>query len=188
MIKNIIVHHAGGTDANPLQDSSNYTVTMCDADHKARFGMKSSLGYFVGYHYFIDKAGVVTQTRTDTEEGAHCKGWNNTDFDKKNFPQRLSIGICMAGNFDAFLPTPKQVESLTKLLKDKVKQYGIDPKNIVPHRKYANKTCYGKKLSDTWASELVTKNVEPVVNQNDAVILDIRKKLGEIETLLTRIK
>lgn len=187
MIKNIIVHHAGGTDANPLQDSSNYTVAMCNNDHKARFGMLSSLGSYVGYHYFIDKAGIVTQTRADTEEGAHCVGYNNTAFDKKNFPEKLSIGICMAGNFDAFLPTPKQVESLTKLLKEKVKQYGIDPKNIVPHRKYANKTCYGKKLSDTWASELV-KVSEQVENKNDAVILEIRKKIGELETLLTKIK
>lgn len=188
MIKNIIVHHAGGTDANPLQDSSNYTVAMCNNDHRARFNMKSSLGFYVGYHYFIDKAGVVSQTRKDTEEGAHCKGWNNTDFDKKNFPERLSIGICLAGNFDAFMPTPKQVESLKLLLNNKVKEYNIDPKNIVPHRKYANKTCYGKLLSDTWASELVNKTTPPVVNQNDEVILEIRKKIGEVETLLTKIK
>ena len=85
MIKNIIVHHAGGTDSNPLQDSSNYTVAMCNNDHKARFNMLSSLGSYVGYHYFIDKAGVVTQTRADTEEGAHCVGYNNTAFDKRTF-------------------------------------------------------------------------------------------------------
>lgn len=183
MIKNIIVHHSGGVDANPLQDSSNYTVKQCDNDHKERFKMLSSLGYFVAYHYFIDKAGIVTQTRVDTEEGAHCRGYNNSAYDKKNFPDRLSIGICMAGNFDATLPTPKQVESLTALLKKKVKEYNIDPKNIVPHRKYATKTCYGTKLSDTWASELVTKSVEPVIDYRK----EIQKKLGEIEYLLTKI-
>lgn len=54
--------------------------------------------------------------------------------------------------------------------------------------KPVSKTCYGLRLSDTWASELVTKSVESIVNQNDAVILEIRKKIGEIETLLTKIK
>ena len=177
MIKNIIVHHtASGT---------NYTLDMCNTDHKTRFNMKSSLGYFVGYHYFIDPKGKVTQTRKDTEEGAHCRGWNNT---KGNSPDRMSIGISMVGNFSIALPTDAQVKALTKLLNDKVKEYNIDTSKIVPHRKYASTECYGKLLSDTWASELVIKSVVPVVNQNNAVILEIRKKIGEVETLLTQIK
>lgn len=154
MIKNIICHHSGGTDANPMQDSSNYTLAMCDADHKARFGMKSSLGYWVGYHYFIDKAGKVTQTRDDMEEGAHCVGFNNTNYDKAKHPENLSIGICLAGNFDATLPTEAQKKSLASLLNQKCRKYGITADKIVPHRAHANKTCYGRKLDDQWASVL----------------------------------
>lgn len=151
-IRNIIVHHTGGTDAQPLADSSNYTIQQCNADHKARFNMLSSLGWYVGYHYFIDKAGVITQTRVDTEEGAHTIGWNNHPGDPAD---RASIGICMAGNFDATLPTPAQVASLTKILTEKMKQYGIPAANIVPHRAHATKTCYGRKLADNWAASLV---------------------------------
>lgn len=173
MIKNIIVHHTAS--------NNNYTLEMCNKDHKDRFGMKSSLGYFVGYHYFIDPQGKVTQTRTDFEEGAHCRGWNNT---KGNSMDRMSIGISMVGNFSLHLPTPAQVQSLSKLINEKVKEYGIDKSRIVPHRKYAQTECYGKLLSDTWASELVKEDTE----NNDAVILEIRKKIGEVETLLTRIK
>jgi N-acetyl-anhydromuramyl-L-alanine amidase AmpD len=174
MIKNIIVHHTAS--------NNNYTLEMCNQNHKDRFGMKSSLGYYVGYHYFIDPQGKVTQTRVDTEEGAHCRGWNNT---AGNSPDRMSIGISMVGNFSVALPTDAQVKALTKLLNDKVKEYNIDPSKIVPHRKYASTECYGKLLSDTWASELVTKETKP--STKDETILEIRKKIGEIEYLLTKI-
>jgi hypothetical protein len=142
--KYLIIHHAGGTYANPLQDSSNYTVEQCNQDHKVRFDMLSELGYYIGYHYFIDKYGLITQTRKDTEEGAHTKG--------KNFE---SLGICIVGNFDSTLPTEAQIFSLKQLIKEKIKQYNIPIENVVPHRTFAVKTCYGKLLSDDWARLLV---------------------------------
>lgn len=140
----IIVHHSGGTDANPMQDSSGYTLAQCNSDHKARFNMRSSLGFYVGYTYFIDKAGVVTQCRKDDEEGAHTIGRNKD-----------SIGICLAGNFDATMPTEAQVRSLTELMKRKVVEYGIPFENVRPHRAFANKSCFGRKLSDDWAMNLL---------------------------------
>lgn len=141
----LIVHHAGGSDADPLQDSSNYTFEMCNQDHKIRFNMMSSLGFYVGYQYFIDKKGIVRQARKDTEEGAHTIG-HNTD----------SIGICLAGNFDATLPTDAQIASLKRLLETKMKEWNIPSSNIVPHRRFAVKTCYGKKLADDWAQKLLS--------------------------------
>lgn len=140
----LIVHHSGGTDANPLQDSSNYTVAQCDADHKIRFNMLSRLGHYCGYHFFIDKQGVVTQTRMDDEEGAHTVGQNLS-----------SLGICLAGNFDATLPTDAQILSLKNLLIQKSAQYSILPSNVVPHRHFAVKSCYGNKLPDGWAASLL---------------------------------
>jgi len=140
----IIVHHAGGTDANPLQDSSNYTVEMCNRDHKARFNFISSLGSYVGYQYVIEKDGKVTQCRKDDEEGAHTIGKN------KN-----SIGIMLSGNFDVTLPTSEQTEALRKLLKEKTKQWNITSNFVVPHRQFSQKTCYGKKLADDWARNLL---------------------------------
>ncbi len=148
----IICHHSGGSDSNPLQDSSNYTVKQCDKDHKERFGMKSSLGWYVGYQYFIDKAGVLTQCRSDLEEGAHTVGYN------KN-----SIGVCLAGNFDLTLPTTAQIQTLKELLNYKKSQYSIDLKNIVPHRKFCAKTCFGRRLADDWAQSLVTVPDTPSV-------------------------
>lgn len=167
-IKNIIVHHTGGTDANPLQDSSNFTVKECNLDHQIRFNMRSSLGWYVGYHYYIDKYGVVTQTRVDTEEGAHCQGWNNHPGD---IAARASIGICLAGNFDATMPTQAQIQALTSLLVAKRNQYGIDPANIVPHRAHASKTCYGNHLSEGWARGLLAIQAAPQPMQYAPVAL-----------------
>lgn len=150
--KNIIVHHTGGSDAAPLADSSNYTLQQCEADHKARFNFKSSLGYYTGYAYFMDKAGKIIQTRTDTEEAAACVGYNNNKADPA---KNRSINICLAGNFDATLPTQAQVDSLKAFLTSKIAQYGIPLENIVPHRTYAKKTCYGNKLSNSWARDLI---------------------------------
>jgi N-acetylmuramoyl-L-alanine amidase len=134
--------------------------------------MRSTLGYYVGYHYFIDKYGVVTQARIDTEEGAHCVGYNNHPGDS---PERTSIGICMAGNFDLNLPTDAQIVSLKRLINQKCVQYTIPKENVIPHRKFSSKTCYGNKLSDSWGSSLVNS----VDNKTK-----IREHLKAIEALL----
>lgn len=149
-IKYIIVHHTGGTDAQPLADSSNYTVQQCDKDHRDRFNMKSSLGWYVGYTYYIAKDGTITQTRKDGEIGAHTVGYNVN-----------SIGICLAGNFDATLPTEAQIASLKKLLSEKSKKFNVPLSNIVPHRAFAKKTCYGTRLSEDWARNLIKEPVAP---------------------------
>jgi len=132
----VITHHTGGTDANPLADSSNATVQDVDSWHKARWpGFISRRGFHVGYHYFLSKDGTVTQTRDHDEEGAHVIGMNNK-----------SIGVCFAGNFDLTLPTKAQMESWYKLYSDLLKLYPDIP--TYPHRKYATKTCHGKLLRD----------------------------------------
>ena len=141
----LIIHHSGGTDNFPMQDSSNYTVAECNQDHKVRFDMKSSLGYYVGYQYIIEKNGKITQCRVDNEEGAHTIGHNKD-----------SIGIMLCGNFDATLPTEAQKNALRSLLITKMTQWSIPVTNIVPHRKFATKTCYGNKLGNDWARNLVS--------------------------------
>ncbi len=142
--KTLIVHHTGGSNADPLSDSSNFTFDQCNDLHKQEFNMRSSLGWYVGYHYYISKDGSVRQARADTDEGAHTIGQNSS-----------SLGICLAGNFDATYPTEGQITSLTILLTQKTLQYSIPLENIVPHRHYATKTCYGNRLPDNWASMLI---------------------------------
>lgn len=132
----IVTHHTGGTDANPLADSSFATVADVDSWHKARWPeFRSSRGYWVGYHYVIEKDGKVTQTREHNEEGAHVIGMNSK-----------SIGVCFAGNFDLTLPTEAQMKTWYWLYGELLKQYPNIP--TYPHRKYATKTCHGNRLKD----------------------------------------
>jgi len=133
--KKIIVHHtADASNQEQFQKINEY--------HKQKWGAQSQLGYYVGYHYLIEKNGVVVQTRIEEEEGVHCQG-QNCD----------SIGIAVAGNFDIQMPTANQVVSLCKLIDYLIKKWQIPPNDIFPHRKFKPTSCYGLKLSDEWAGE-----------------------------------
>lgn len=167
--KYLIIHHTGGSDSNPLADSSNFTFEQCNEQHEKSFNFISSLGYYVGYQYYISKDGVVKQARADDEEGAHTIGYNTQ-----------SIGICLAGNFDSTLPTEAQKYTLANLMTVLTHQYSIPISNVVPHRKFAVKTCYGKKLSDTWAQDLITPMVAPVTP-----ILSREEKIRKAAALLS---
>lgn len=173
----IIVHHTGGTDADALADTSNHRFEDVNAWHKqnpnVNLGEPSSLGYYIGYHYFIDKNGKVTQGRADKDEGAHTFGYN-----------ARSIGICLAGNFDLTLPTQAQVDALTSLLKQKMDTYKLPIESIMPHRHFAAKTCYGKKLSDTWAQSLVKQ--KPVQNSRAELQALITQKSKELNDLVAQ--
>lgn len=147
----LIIHHTGGVDSNPLQDSSNYTVQQCSNDHKARFGMKSRTGLWCGYHIMIDKYGKRFVTRFDDEEGAHAKGYNGK-----------SLGICLMGNFDATLPTKAQADELAKVMREKSDLYKIPLSRIIPHRNVAQKTCYGNRLSESWARDMLKTPAMPI--------------------------
>lgn len=156
----LIVHHTGGTDLDPLADTSSHTFAIVNDWHVQKGWGK------IGYHYFIDKTGLLTQGRADNEEGAHTIGYNTK-----------SLGICLAGNFDATLPTEAQKISLAKLLTDKSKQYAIPLEKIVPHRFCASKTCYGKLLGDDWARRLlITKSAKSVILE----AIDALRKQAEL--------
>ena len=146
----IIVHH----EAPPVTTNSP-RFGVVNEYHKLKGFPKSSLGYFCGYHLFIEKSGLVWKAREDFDIGAHTIGYNDK-----------SLGVCLAGNFDIEMPTEAQKTALRSVLKEKTIQYGILPLNIVPHRKFSQKTCYGSKLPDTWAADLLTKEEKISVLQS----------------------
>lgn len=168
----IIVHHTGGTDSNPQADTSGHTFETVNEWHRRQWNFRSSLGHYIGYHFFIDKAGKVTQGRSYTDVGAHCLGKNTS-----------SIGVCLAGNFDVTDPTPQQVESLKVLLKRLMLDLNVPPTRIYPHRKFANKTCYGRRLNDQWASSLV-------MDQDTAQLLraQMLEKIAELQSIIADLK
>jgi hypothetical protein len=174
----IIVHHCGGTDLDPLADTSGQSFEVVDNYHRQKWNFQSSLGHYIGYHYFIDKEGKVTQGRADKDEGAHTIGMNNQ-----------SLGICMAGNFDLTTPTDTQQKALKSLIANKMQEYGISIDQIVPHRHFANKTCYGKHLSDDWCKNLVKpveKPIESCLVERD-IIESQKVQIGRLEALIQSI-
>lgn len=154
----IIIHHTGGTEKDILADTSNHTFKIVDEYHK-------SLGWeMIGYHYFIEKDGTLTAGRPENYHGAHTIGYN-----------QKSIGICFAGNFDLTLPTQEQINTGRKLVTEIRNKYKIPLDKIVPHRAFANKTCYGMKLNDNWGRSLVQTTLEKttVLNMIDKLKSDI---------------
>ena len=126
----VITHHA--------LSRADHTVEDVDMWHKARWPeFKSYMGWWVGYNYVIESDGKTTQTRLHTEEGAHTIGMNNS-----------SIGVCFMGNFDTHMPTGAQLRAWADLYADIREQYPNIPTR--PHRAYANKSCHGRNLSDTF--------------------------------------
>lgn len=140
----LIVHHTGGTDANPLADTSNQTAAIIKEWHLKK-GWND-----IGYNWVIEKSGKIVKGRDESKEGAHTIGMNSK-----------SIGVCIVGNFDATYPTKEQEQSFKTLYKELRSRYSVlTPDKVYPHRKYANKTCYGKHLSDDWAANLARATEE----------------------------
>lgn len=150
--KKLIVHHTAGSEYQTFEDINHFhRVTKDDyGNYKYHYGVPTSLGYYCAYNYVIDYYGNLTKCRQDDERGAHTIGQND-----------VSIGICLIGNFDNTLPSKAQTQVLITLMRDLMAKYRISPYQIYPHRAFANKSCFGKRLHDTWASDLV--NEDPVV-------------------------
>ncbi len=131
----IIVHHT-------VDASNGFQIKNVNQWHKERNFPLSRSGWYVGYHFFIEKTGKIIQCRQFDEEGAHVKGENFT-----------SIGIGLAGNFDIENPTALQIQSMTRLIDELIKILPITKYTIYPHRHFANTGCYGLKLNNDWAAE-----------------------------------
>lgn len=126
--KNIIVHH---TAVSRVRNPKQFEAT--DNYHKLK-GWGS-----IGYHYLIEPDGTVKQGRKDNEVGAHT-----SQLDMNYF----SLGICLTGDFDMEEPTDAQCVALLDLIRQKQREYNIAENHVVPHRKYAPKSCWGKLLPD----------------------------------------
>lgn len=140
----IILHHT-------LTDRDTTTFEAVNNYHKNLWNFQSSLGYYIGYHYFITGDGKVTQGRADWEPGAHCYQEN------KNYD---SIGICLTGNYDNQEPSQAQLDSLRELLLDLMERHSISKQNIKFHREYATyKSCPGNNIKSDFIDNLLNNNL-----------------------------
>lgn len=149
-IKYCVGHHAGGYYNDPNASTQHETAEDIDSWHKIRWpNFKSSLGYWGGYNFYIEKLGKIIQFRAIGEETAAQLGHNKD-----------SVSICLAGNFTKGIDmlTPEQIKSLKELI-DWLIDMGIKLQDIVPHRFLQMTECYGSALSDDWARNLGKEKV-----------------------------
>lgn len=114
----IIIHHTEEIGWN-IYDTNDYHI---------------SLGWEgIGYNYFIEEDGTVFEGR-GMKIGAHTRGMN-----------KISIGICLSGNFDIEFPRQEQLISLKKLCTFFMKKYNISIERVIGHREVENskKSCPG---------------------------------------------
>ncbi len=162
--KAIVVHHEAGNNGF---DSVNES-------HKKRWpDFKSSLGYHVGYQYYISKDGVVKQARSETEDGAHTLGgWNHK-----------AVGICLMGNFMNEDPTPAQIGALERLIEKVRLTWSIPKKEVYGHRDLWSTACPGDSLYE-WVNEYknaIDKDVAKLKNLLQQMVDALTKLLNKLK-------
>jgi len=160
MKKYLAIHHTAVS--HNVAPSQFYAVNRY---HKQKFGVKSQLGYYVGYNYYIGKGGEMTQTRKHHEEataiiGHNCTGTTDCD----------TISVCLAGNFNVEYPTQKQIEKVSSLYKILKKHYP-DIK-VVGHRDLQeDRTCPGQLITEDFFRLIEGEYQNPVdTEKSDGII------------------
>lgn len=140
--------------------------------HRDRGFPLSKLGFYVGYHFFIEESGTITQTRDLNEVGAHavncghaCKAdVSGFEYSQANW---RTIGICLAGDFTKHEPTEKQIVALHTLIIDLQWNYGIPNTKIYLHSQLKPTSCPGVNLTALVEKEhlvYLEKRYEKAVN------------------------
>ena len=87
----------------------------------------------IGYHFVIRKDGSIEEGRPEDTVGAHAGSGANGD----------SIGVCLTGNFEEHDPSPAQMDSLARLIKEHIfKRYGEIV--IEGHSDHMSTACPGR--------------------------------------------
>jgi hypothetical protein len=92
----------------------------------------------IGYHYVVDRSGVVWQGRDVTKwQGAHVKNRNENN-----------VGVMCLGNFVEQRPSEAQIEALNRTVAQLRGYYRIPPGNVFTHREWpgAQTACPGDNL------------------------------------------
>ena len=82
----------------------------------------------IGYHFVIQRSGLLELGRDISKQGAHAKGHN------KN-----SIGVCLVGGKGGFNFTQAQMWTLNELAERLTTKYG--DMDVIGHRDVSDKPC-----------------------------------------------
>ena len=130
--KNIVIHHSASTKDSPA---------IMDRYHR-RNGMENGLAY----HFVIgngrgmrDGEVYVGNRWTRQLHGGHLQS------EKLN---KVSIGICLVGDFNKTKPTRKQLDSLEALLESLMRRCNLQARDIETHKQIhpRHTACPGKRF------------------------------------------
>jgi hypothetical protein len=126
----IIIHHSA---------TETGSTAVFDRWHRIGRGWEG-----VGYDFVIgngngsgDGEVEVTYRWRRQMVGAHCKT------DEDNWANREAIGVCLVGDFNETLPTPRQMQSMAKLVRFLQNRY-----NIAASRIYGHRSTPGARVTD----------------------------------------
>lgn len=179
-IKQYAIHHTAVSRTK--QGTQLYAV---DRYHKEKWNMKSSLGWYVGYNYFIDVDGTVTNTRAIGEETVANIG-HNCDVESRCD----TISICLAGDFNLETPLEAQNSSLRGL----IAQLRLRYQNVryTTHRALQpSRTCPGILYTDEYhATVILGKEQYPDATDKEkqAKLDEMKKQLDWLRAELARLK
>lgn len=118
----------------------------------------------IGYHYYINKKGIIYRGRPEKYSGSHAIDYNS-----------ISIGVCLSGNFEEEEPNVNQITSLIELLHHlRTKYPNVE---IVGHKDLNATACPGKnlysKLGSIIANSATPDYVKVFMSNNKlSVVLD----------------
>ena len=131
----IVLHHSATVSGNAEQ---------FDTYHREKNGWDS-----LGYHFVIDNGRGGPDGRVEVgprwvsqSHGAHTGGTRRDEYNQHG------IGICLVGNFMEHDPTPAQLASAEKLVRELMTTHGIPAENVIGHRQApgADTACPGDRF------------------------------------------
>ena len=113
--RGLVVHCSGSPTTTTLE--------VIEGWHRENGWRCSTSGVSCGYHYVIQKGGVVRKGRPDHAIGAHVAGFNTG-----------RLGICVTGSPAKGKPwDPEEERALVLLLTDLCRAYRLDSSAVVGH-------------------------------------------------------
>jgi len=136
-VERITVHHEGSTafTATDVATVARRIESVRLAHLNRR--TKGEPWVDIGYHYIIDPAGRIWEGRDVNIRGAHVE-----DFNEHN------LGIMCLGNFEIQSPTPQQLATLQRFVRDQMNRYRVPVARVLTHRECpgARTACPGRNL------------------------------------------
>ena len=186
-IKYIGVHHTASSrmsGRNQLNAVDTYHKNKNWGTVKSPFVQDhpSSLGWYVGYNYFVDVDGTVTNTRAVGEEtianvGHNCDTEGTCD----------TVSICVAGDFNQELLNDSEILSLRTLIRECQTKY--PQAQVVFHRDLQpGRTCAGILFTKEYMDIRILEKGIKKLDKTDAEKKIEIGKLMEYVSLLRKLK